>query len=270
MDYGKGMYTFINEGQYRVGLSKTRVNEISSSKVFLESGLKESFLRASVPGHTVNIENLYMSDKLVSAQDFESFIEKTGYITEAEVDGWGWTWDNGWKKEKNISWMNPTGTILDKFYYKQKALFPVMQVSNNDAVSYCKWCSSKSGKKIELPGEYEWEVFASLKSVKNISEDECVPVEEQCLENYFKKMWNTISHGENSSSIGMIWEWTDSWYVSCPGGDFNSEFGNVYKVLKGGSLFSNAIQRMPQYRFRRCPTARSPFYGFRIAVRNNG
>jgi len=270
MDCGKGMYTFIKEGQYHVGLSNASVHEISSSKVFLESGLKKSFLLASVSEHTINIENLHMSDQLVSVHDFELFIEKSEYVTEAESDGWGWTWDNGWKKEKNISWINPTATLLDKFYQKQKQLFPVMQVSNNDAVAYCNWCSRETGKQIFLPGEHEWEIFAGIKGVKKVHEGESVPVEMQCLENYFQKMWNTISDCDNFHPVGMIWEWTDSWYTCYPGGEANKEFGKVYKVLKGGSFFSNAVQRMPEYRFRRCPTARSPFYGFRVAVRNNG
>jgi len=270
MNYGKGMYTLINKGQYHVGLSKASVHEISSSKVFLESGLQESFLLASVPGHTVNVDNVYVSDKLVTVQDYELFIEKSGYVTEAETDGWGWTWDNGWKKEKNISWINPTGTQLDEFYQKQKEFFPVMQVSNNDAVSYCEWYSRERGKKILLPDEKELEIFAGMKAVKKIHADQSVPVDEQSLENYFKKIWEFISHLENFSPVGMLWEWTDSWYTSYPGGEGNKEFGNVYKVLKGGSFFCNAVQRMPQYRFRRCPTARSPFYGFRFAIRNNG
>lgn len=270
MDSGKRMYTFLHEGQYHIGLSNASVHEISSSKVFLESGLKKSFLLPSVPVHTVNIENLYMSDQLVSVKDFELFIEKSGYVTEAERDGWGWTWDYGWKKEKNISWINPTGTLLDKFYQKQKECFPVLQVSNNDAVAYCKWYSCVTGKETSLPGEHEWEVFSGIKSTKKVHEDESFPVDALCLEEYFKKIWNIISDIENIHPVGMIWEWTDSWYASYPGGKINKEFGEVYKVLKGGSFFSNAVQRMPQYRFRRCPTARSPFYGFRIAVRNNG
>jgi hypothetical protein len=40
----------------------------------------------------------------------------------------------------------------------------------------------------------------------------------------------------------------------------------VYKILRGGSLMSLPAQRSREYRFRRCPTARSPFYCFRVAI----
>ena len=61
-----------------------------------------------------------------------------------------------------------------------------------------------------------------------------------------------------------------NWFDKYPGGDDNDEFGEVYKILRGGSILSHPVQRTKEFRFRRCPTARSPYYGFRIARGKEG
>ncbi len=65
--------------------------------------------------------------------------------------------------------------------------------------------------------------------------------------------------------IGLLWEWTDDWYEPYPGGIDMKDYGTVYKVLRGGSILSLPVQRTREFRLRKCPTARSPYYGFRIA-----
>lgn len=207
-----------------------------------ESGgaLKREFFENSFPAHEIALQPFLMARMPVSVAQFGVFVRETGYRTEAEHDGWGWVWDGGWKKRHRVSWRDPLGRgcVMDGDVAAERS--PVMQVSWNDAAAFCEWLSGSTGRLVRLPDEKEWEAFALLRSGSH--------------------------DGGNASAMGFLWEWTASWFDRYPGGPSNREFGTVYRVLRGGSSMSHPLQRLPQYRFRRCPTARSPYYGFRIGV----
>ena len=50
------------------------------------------------------------------------------------------------------NWRNPG--------FKQTDDYPVLNVTWNDAVAFCKWLSRKEGKTYRLPTEAEWEYAA--------------------------------------------------------------------------------------------------------------
>jgi hypothetical protein len=80
----------------------------------------------------------YMGLHHVTRGQFAVFVEASGYQTEAEREGWSLLWDGArWNKAEGASWRKPG--------FEQDDDHPVVCVSWNDAVEFCKWLSRKSG-----------------------------------------------------------------------------------------------------------------------------
>lgn len=191
-----------------------------------------------------------MDKNLVTVKDFRSFVEATGYVTEAEIFENGVIFDlkkAEWAVVDDVSWEYPNG--LNKEPAQDN--HPVRHVSWNDANAYLKW----SGKR--LPTEIEWEHAAKNGiNSKNIYAwgDSLIKSDQ-----YLANTWNgtfptknipadgylqTSPVGEfNTTELGLtdmggnVWEWTDDWYR--PYNDRDKPFKPISmseKVLRGGSF----------------------------------
>lgn len=108
------------------------------------------------PAHKVTITKpFYLGHHEVTVEQFRRFVEATGYATDAER-GKGFKGAFGWNPVKmefqtneDYSWRN-TG-------FAQSDTHPVVNVSWNDAMEFCKWLSRIEGKTFRLPTEAEWE-----------------------------------------------------------------------------------------------------------------
>ena len=244
----------IPAGEYSIGLDRETIESFSAG--LAGSPVRKEFLYGSFPRQTVRLDSYCMGRSPVTGDEFARFVADTGYVTEAERDGWGWVWEGSWLRRDGASWRSPGGAAGDGI---DAGELPVMQVSWNDAAGYCRWLSEATRSAVRLPREAEWEVFAERAGAGKAG-GEGAP-----LRGEFLDALRAHSRTGRGPGIGLVWEWTDDWYDRYPGGPENRDFGTIYKVLRGGSLSSHPVQRIREYRLRKCPTARSPYYGFRIA-----
>jgi len=106
------------------------------------------------PVHTLKVKRFEMSVFETTVGQFRKFVDETGYKTQAELgdEGGDQTWivANGeWVRKSDANWKNP--------YLPQTDNHPVVCVSWYDVQEFCSWLSKKTGQKIGLPTEAEWE-----------------------------------------------------------------------------------------------------------------
>jgi len=90
----------------------------------------------------------------ISVGQFALFAQATGYRSDAENEGWSYTFreSNGrFSRTKGISWRNSYRGI------KANERHPVVHVSHRDASAYAAWLSEKTGYRYRLPTESEFE-----------------------------------------------------------------------------------------------------------------
>jgi len=254
-------YIYFHGGEIEIGIDSSTVDKIYSSHI---DNLKKEYIAASSPGKKIAYNEFYIKKQLITVSEFSKFIADTSYITESEREGWGWGWNNKWVKKERVSWRTPFLNKNDEYYINNSEIFPVMQVSWNDAVKYTNWLSDLHGKKFRLPAEYEWEVFGNFAGVGSLAEAIAAGgvVKINSDDEFIHTLETKIKTSEYQ--LGLLWEWTLDWYKGYDDSIVNKDFGDIYKILRGGSLLSDSIQKSKEFRFRRCPTARSPYYGFRV------
>ena len=108
------------------------------------------------PSHRVEITKAFsLSAHEITVGQFRAFVNDTNYQTEAEKDGKG---GNGFDEATDQFVQKPEYTWKDTGF-RQSDDHPVVNVSWNDAKSFCEWLTLKEGPGAEyrLPTEAEWE-----------------------------------------------------------------------------------------------------------------
>jgi len=257
----KNNYTLVNGGTYSYGLDE------KNWQLLCDTYNRElnQFLKHSVPMLQCTLKDFYFAKHFITVEDFNLFQKETKYRTLAEEDGWGWIMVDKWKKEKGACWRYPFGEA-----HSYDSLFdcnlPVLQISWYDAEKFCIWLSEKTNIKISLPSEKQWEIAAIRDNYSSLLKRDFhyLKFDAYSHDSYIESLKSQDK--QEHFSRGLLWEWTSDWFDKYNGNSDFKEYGDIYKVLRGGSIFSNELQRTSEYRFRRCPTARSPYYGFRIVL----
>uniref|UniRef100_A0A8C3L9C4 Sulfatase modifying factor 1 n=1 Tax=Chrysolophus pictus TaxID=9089 RepID=A0A8C3L9C4_CHRPC len=193
------------------------------------------------PARRVHVNSFYMDQYEVSNQEFERFVNSTGYLTEAEKFGDSFVFEGmlseevkaeihqavaaapWWLPVKGANWRQPEGpgsSILSRMDH------PVLHVSWNDAVAFCTW----AGKR--LPTEAEWEY-----SCRGGLEKRLFPWGNklQPKGQHYANIWQGVFPSNNTAEdgykgtapvtafppngyglyniVGNAWEWTSDWWA---------------------------------------------------------
>jgi formylglycine-generating enzyme required for sulfatase activity len=148
--------TLIPSGEFVMGSGESAEEMVAYfNKACGEDLIRAGWYADERPQHRVRITKpFYLGTYHVTRGQFRRFVENSGYKTDAEKGekpgAVGWDTE---KKEfvfsEKYSWRNVG--------FDQTDDHPVVNVSWNDAVAFCKWLSGKEGKKYSLPTEAQWE-----------------------------------------------------------------------------------------------------------------
>jgi len=249
------------------------------------------------PAHPVAVDGFFIDKTEVTNAQFKKFVAETGYVTVAErpVD---WeemkkelpagtpkpadsilqpgslifnrkvenvtdlrNYAQWWEWKTGANWKHPQGPETN---IQGKDDYPVVHVSYEDALAYCKWANR------ELPTEAQWEAAAHGKMhggiyTWGVDEEELAQKANtwqgdfpntNLAEDGFSYVAPVASYDPNSLGIydmaGNVWEFTQDWfsvnyYQSLDGKETHNPEGplesfnpeNPYqaeKVIKGGSF----------------------------------
>jgi formylglycine-generating enzyme required for sulfatase activity len=221
----------------------------------------------------------------VTRGQFASFVQESGYQTNAEKEGFASVSDEkGFTTVKGASWRDPG--------FEQQDDHPAVEISWSDATMFCNWLSKKEGKRYRLPTEAEWEYAARAGTQLafpwgNNADDgqgwaNCA---DQTVKQKFPKLpafkWTdgyvfTSPAGAFKPNafglydmIGNALEWCSDWAANYPDGDatdpHGAENGRIH-VLRGGSWRYSPRYCRCANRGYIAPTAQNNLIGFRIVL----
>ncbi len=246
------------------------------------------------PVHKVTITKpFYLGKYEVTVEQFRSFVEATGYTTDAEK-GTGFQGAFGWNRDKMEFKMNETYSWRNTGFAQANA-HPVVNVSWNDAMEFCKWLSLKEGKTCRLPTEAEWEYACRARTTTRYSHGDDAEglakvgnVADAAFEVQFPELKGLIKASDgyvytspagsflpNPFGLydmhGSVWEWCADWYeaeyyAKSPTNDPRGPATGEERVYRGGGWFNCARGCRSASRSASVPENRNLTLGFRICV----
>ena len=264
---------FVPGGPFLMGSSEVQIDSIHQAY-----GGNRVLYESEFPPREIHLEPYYMDRTEVTQADYKRFVDATGRDTPFV--------DREWAAPFN--WRDAT-------YPPGLADHPVVLVSYFDALEYCRW----AGK--SLPTEVEWEKAARgadgraypwgdkwdssrLHSAAAWAGRELptMPIwTEWWKAGYLEQLRGKVvttkavgSHPAGASPYGVldlagnVFEWVDSWFQPYPGSPYkNPEFGETYRVVRGGDWYLDRIYTRSAARLRSPPDHKVTTIGFRCVCR---
>lgn len=202
------------------------------------------------PWHRVYVDGFWMDKTEVTNEQFDKFVEATGYVTIAEraptrgefpdappedlvagsvvftppseavpLDNY-LRW---WSYVKGANWRHPAGPASD---LKGKEKHPVVHVAYDDAVAYCKW----AGKRLPTEAEFEFAARGGLERKPYVWDGDDFRPDGKWMANTFQGHFPDKNTSEDgfagtapvgsfplngyglSDMAGNVWEWCSDWY----------------------------------------------------------
>ncbi|NQT17667.1 MAG: SUMF1/EgtB/PvdO family nonheme iron enzyme [Planctomycetes bacterium] len=263
----------IPPGEFMMGsTAEEQVRFVEEAKASEDEEAVEKTLH-EMPQHRVRITRPFaLGRHEVTRGQFRQFVEAMGYKTEAEHDGKGGYGhlDGKLVQDPRFVWSADPG-------FPQTDDHPVVNVSWNDAMVFCRWLSEKHGVKYDLPTEAQWEYAcrAGTTTLWHFGDSDTT------LREY---AWYYANAGGKTHPVGQLkpnawglydmhgnaWEWCEDWHgadshAQALSSDPRGPTTGSRRVYHSGGwgdrarLCQSAIRldRLPGYRYRRL--------GFRLA-----
>jgi formylglycine-generating enzyme required for sulfatase activity len=203
----------------------------------------------------------------VTRGEFARFVAQTKFETDAEATGGGYGWTGvRFDRDPAANWRNPGFTQTDDH--------PVTVVSWNDAVAFCRWLETRTGHRVRLPTEAEWEYACrggtttpfywgrELNGTQANSNGYC-PYGTETTGPYLKKTSPVDCYPKKfphpwglADAHGNVWEWCADWfdeefYARSPKNDPECQDGQqLYRIARGGSWYDYVMGCRAATRFR--------------------
>lgn len=174
---------------------------------------------------------------------------------------------------------NPPEHWRYRNYPPEKADHPVVNITWNDALYFCKWASVISQRGISLPSEAQWEKAGRGTDGRIFPWGNQKP--DTQLANFFPNIKNTTPVGTYPSGAspygvmdlsGNVWEWVDDWYradtySAGPSRNPRGPIKGEEKIIRGGSWMN--VDYLLRLAIRgRCHPFSSDFHiGFRCSLK---
>ena len=228
--------------------------------------------------HRVTIsKGFYIGKYPITIEQFQSFVNQTRYKTEAErgtSGGFGW---NGQDlvQSPEFDWRNPG--------YPSSKSHPVTIITLEDAQAFCKWLSSKSKMKVQLPTESQWEFACRAGSGERTYAGDTDEHIDEIAWTKVNALGAQSVGGKRPNSLGIfdmcgnVSEWCLDIYGKYPATNQTDPVATVpdagekpRNVLRGGSWNRDRRRARSAARFRSDPKSRNADIGFRVVVMRPG
>jgi eukaryotic-like serine/threonine-protein kinase len=237
------------------------------------------------PQHRVYLDTFWIDRTEVTNAMFARFVTETGHKTDAENFGQSYVFNvtiKGWEQTKGADWQHPRGPGSD---IKGLEQHPVVQVSWDDAVAYCRWAGQR------LPTEAEWEkaargtdgrkypwgaegVAGNLLNFADRNLD--VSWADKSVDDGYQFTAPVDTYPAGTSPYraldmaGNVWEWVadrynEKYYANSPAENPQGPDSGDLRVPRGGSWTDPLRNVRAAVRYGRAPDDRLDAVGFRCA-----
>jgi len=199
------------------------------------------YYRDETPAHTVHLKAYKIDKTEVTMGQYRLYMERTG---------------------------KPAPKHMDNKRFNQNDQ-PVVGVTWQEATDYCATLEKR------LPTEAEWEKAARGADSRyypwgNEPDEDKANIRGKQDGYRYSAPVGIYPRGVSPFGIldlaGNAWEWTADWYQPHPGNTYPNDFyGEQFRVIKGGSWFSNMDLARIAVRGKSLPDRRNNYIGFRCA-----
>jgi len=276
-------FVWVEGGCFEMGQSDSE-----KEYLFKESGgIKyDHWYGDELPLHRTCVDGFWAGKTEVTRRQFQRFIQATGYVTEAEKQGFSTIWRGTWLMKQGYHWRNVE--------FDQNPDHPVVHVSWNDAKAMAQWLTEHYEVFFRLPTEAEWEYAcrADTESIRFWGDDpneacEYANIADRTVLTRFTDliihdcddghMYTSPVQSFTSNGYGLfdvlgnVWEWCEdrydkNYYGQSPRNNPMGPSHGRYRVMRGGFWGSEPSDLRCANRSREAPRGRSDTYGFRLVI----